>query len=623
MAEGLLDGAWGAWSDFWSPTSTPEGAQYDPEALRQARIAMISSLGANLLGASQGGLHPGQRAQFLAGAASAPMTYQDSLRSGAQDTLRRELTRAQVANLRGNAASRAAWQRLLLGDMAPMGGGGPGVAAPGGGPVPGDQAPLVRALQNLRGPESGGNPAAMNPLGFSGVYQMGSALAHDAGLYQPAEGEPVVGPDGRAANQWRGSWRIPGFQPMTHQQFLQNPQAQERAARLAMELNWGRIQGRGLDRYVGQTVGGVQVTPEALLQAAWMGGVDGAQAWVTGQQNRRDPNGASVGQWAALGGGGSSASASGASAAPSASPQGSANPFSNLTPQQRALLATLPPEQGAAALFSLSTQEPRQPPRLMTPEELAAAGLRPDDRVALSRGGISMLRPGRDPREDALQADERRFSRTSDLRTEFSRNPAVETFRQVAPQVQAIRQAAPVGNRAADIDIVFAFAKLLDPNSVVREGEQMTLMRTGGIWDTVQGWVGRLNGGQALTPDVRQNILQQAESRFATFEQPYRETVERYRGLAQRYRLDPDEVAPALPAEPQSRFSPAAEPAAPPAGGGGAGDAQPLPDVRLTPEQRAALPARLQERVRARTMTLERAREVARMAGIDPALIGE
>src|SRR5699024_2705198 len=64
---------------------------------------------------------------------------------------------------------------------------------------------------------------------------------------------------------------------------------------------------RGLDRYVGQTVGGVPITQDGIRAMAHLGGIGGAAKFLTsgGKINPADSNGTSLRDYAARHGGAS------------------------------------------------------------------------------------------------------------------------------------------------------------------------------------------------------------------------------------------------------------------------------------------------------------------------------
>lgn len=186
-----------------------------------------------------------------------------------------------------------------------------------------DQAFQVRQLQGGAGMslatspaemrliqhESGGNPGIVNKLGYAGTYQFGAPLLTDLGLYKPGAGENVA--DRSAAgqwsgNKWSGTFNIPGFpQVKTLNDFLANPQAQKAAFDIHTANMDKQIDANGLDRYIGQTVGGVPITRDGLHAMIHLGGAEGTLRALQsgGAVNPADANGTSLLDYARVGAG--------------------------------------------------------------------------------------------------------------------------------------------------------------------------------------------------------------------------------------------------------------------------------------------------------------------------------
>lgn len=146
--------------------------------------------------------------------------------------------------------------------------------------------------------ESGGNPSVVNSLGFSGKYQMGEGALVDAGVYT----DPTPG----KRNDWAGQFNIPGFPEVrTQADFLRNEPAQD----AAFNSHEGRLErdmkAAGLDRYIGQHVGGVPITAEGLVWMAHLGGVGGTRKFLEtgGRYNPADANGTRLSDYARRGAG--------------------------------------------------------------------------------------------------------------------------------------------------------------------------------------------------------------------------------------------------------------------------------------------------------------------------------
>lgn len=64
---------------------------------------------------------------------------------------------------------------------------------------------------------------------------------------------------------------------------------------------------------------------------------------------------------------------------------------------------------------------------------------------------------------------------------------------------------------AKDLIIMFNFMKMLDPDSVVREGEQLLLKKTNPITEKYQTFIDTINGGGFLGPKQKQMLLQETK----------------------------------------------------------------------------------------------------------------
>lgn len=125
----------------------------------------------------------------------------------------------------------------------------------------------------------GGPGTRLNPYGYAGSYQFGSAALKDAGLYQPAEGENL------SKNEWKGKIVIPGFAPMDVNQFMDNQPAQDAAFNAHMYNLAKYADHLGLRKYIGQTVGGVPITEETLAGLMHAAGPTGAQKFLESDGN--------------------------------------------------------------------------------------------------------------------------------------------------------------------------------------------------------------------------------------------------------------------------------------------------------------------------------------------------
>ena len=169
-----------------------------------------------------------------------------------------------------------------------------------GGVVP-SSAAEARLIQH----ESSGDPTQVNRLGYAGLYQFGAPLLKDLGLYTPGANENLENwsrTSKFAAGKWSGTFNIPGFPDVkTLQDFRNNPAAQKAAFDIHTQNMDQQISTLGLDKYEGQTVGGVPITRAGLHAMIHLAGAEGARVTLQtgGRIQPRDENGTGPLQYAA------------------------------------------------------------------------------------------------------------------------------------------------------------------------------------------------------------------------------------------------------------------------------------------------------------------------------------
>lgn len=157
----------------------------------------------------------------------------------------------------------------------------------------------------LRARESTHNPAIVNDFGFAGLYQFGAPRLQTLGVYTPGGSEDMKGwnKSSRAASgKWSGTFNIPGFPGVkTLQDFLRDPAAQEAVFDVHQKKMDQEIKDMGLEKYIGETRGGVTLTRESLYAMMHLGGAGGAADALKGVRNREDAYGTKVLEYAKLG----------------------------------------------------------------------------------------------------------------------------------------------------------------------------------------------------------------------------------------------------------------------------------------------------------------------------------
>lgn len=136
------------------------------------------------------------------------------------------------------------------------------------------------------------------------------------------------------------------------------------------------------------------------------------------------------------------------------------------------------------------------------------------------------------------------------LRKEFYARPEVKEFADVSTsydRIKKITQAAP--SAAGDMSIIFSFMKMLDPTSVVREGEQATAENARGVTDSVRNLYNKVLTGQKLTPEQRKDFIRQAGSIYSSKQNQISGIEKEYKSYATQYGTSPSLVI-GRPSEP-------------------------------------------------------------------------
>ena len=154
---------------------------------------------------------------------------------------------------------------------------------------PDDRTTFRSRIQSVEDPTG----TAVNKQGFSGKYQFGTAALNAAGIYDPLPGEDLK------TNQWKGTISLPDGRVMSHAQFVADGGAQDTAFEIHQKNLDREIAARGLDKYVGQNVGGRTITREDLYSAMHFAGPTGAEMYLRsgGVANPADANRTNVSQY--------------------------------------------------------------------------------------------------------------------------------------------------------------------------------------------------------------------------------------------------------------------------------------------------------------------------------------
>ena len=115
-----------------------------------------------------------------------------------------------------------------------------------------------------------------------------------------------------------------------------------------------------------------------------------------------------------------------------------------------------------------------------------------------------------------------------------------DVFSQSGDSYQRVIDADNTG--PGDIALLYGYIKLLDPTSVVREGEFATAASAQGVPDRVRAMYNKALAGERLAPATRGQFKAQAKKLYGSQERKHSLRERQFRGLATRAGADPDQV---------------------------------------------------------------------------------
>ena len=121
------------------------------------------------------------------------------------------------------------------------------------------------------------------------------------------------------------------------------------------------------------------------------------------------------------------------------------------------------------------------------------------------------------------------------LQSLFTNNAIVKDFNMASTQFSKLTASAKQESAAGDMSMIFTYMKILDPTSVVREGEQATAASAGGVPDRVWNAYNKAVTGEKLTEAQRSDFVGTASKlynsnikQFDAFKGSFGSSIEQY-----------------------------------------------------------------------------------------------
>lgn len=154
--------------------------------------------------------------------------------------------------------------------------------------------------------------------------------------------------------------------------------------------------------------------------------------------------------------------------------------------------------------------------------------------------------PGYNDWKTTGQNANQNFDNISGVRKEIQGLPSYKTYQNAVPSFNSMVDNLDKTTKASDLDFVYAMAKIYDPTSVVREGEQVLVNKTASLPDQFLGLIGQVNGGQALQPETRRALIEAARTRVNEYKAAIDTDLEWYGSIADRNKFNRADVIPNL-----------------------------------------------------------------------------
>ena len=142
--------------------------------------------------------------------------------------------------------------------------------------------------------------------------------------------------------------------------------------------------------------------------------------------------------------------------------------------------------------------------------------------------------------EKQIKSEEKTFKRAEKLRGEYS--DKTKEFQKVDDAFARVKASTESPDAAGDIALIFNYMKMLDPGSVVREGEFATAQNAGGVTTSVINMYNKLLSGERLSDSQRNMFKSRAEKLYSAAKSKADKQRKDILGLAKRYDLTEQDI---------------------------------------------------------------------------------
>lgn len=147
--------------------------------------------------------------------------------------------------------------------------------------------------------------------------------------------------------------------------------------------------------------------------------------------------------------------------------------------------------------------------------------------------------PTQAPPSPTQQANTR-LDNISNMRKEFNALPEVKNYSTALTEAGKMWKAP--NNGQGDLAVIYAFAKIMDPGSVVREGEMDMANSTSSYVQDMYRRFGQITDANRLPESVRQGLIKTAMAAGQSLNQAYNQQRHRYEQIAKQNNFDASQI---------------------------------------------------------------------------------
>lgn len=220
-----------------------------------------------------------------------------------------------------------------------------------------------------------------------------------------------------------------------------------------------------------------------------------------------------------------------------------------LLAERGALDAAVQQAEAVGAVKTRQEREAGQEAQRMAFNELRALGqesgeFEPNRMYTTRLEDFLLRRRAREAKSSAMAGDLSQLvvQRASALRDDFRSEPAVKKAETIADATRLVRAAAESATPAGDISLVFAYMRVLDPNSTVKTSEYATAEQATNVPDQIRNLYNRLLQGTRLNDRQRMDFVARSNDIAREQSRSIQAQISRFGRISERYGVPSDLV---------------------------------------------------------------------------------